>query len=104
MLALDILDQFVVPSDTAFTQGGLLAGDQLIYTFGCPKHGYPDEIMVFDVRQKKLTAHIRNLDEALHGEELESCAIYSGKLMLNTNDGGLYTLCAVPNEKENCDE
>ena len=89
----DILDQFVVPSDTAFTQGGLLTNGLLIYTYGCPKHGYPDEIMVFDVRQKKLTAHIRNLDDALHGEELESCAVYNGNLILNTNEGGIYTLC-----------
>ena len=95
----DICDQFVVPSDTAFTQGGLLNGTQLIYTFGCPKLGYPDEIMVFDVDQKELTAHIQNLDEALHGEELESCAIYCGELMLNTCDGGIYTLCALPKEK-----
>ncbi|MBR5545863.1 MAG: hypothetical protein IKU70_02655 [Clostridia bacterium] len=94
-----ILDQFEIPSDTAFTQGGLLAGNHLIYTFGCPKLGYPDEIMVFDVCRKELTAHIRNLDEALHGEELESCAIYCGELMLNTCDGGIYTLCACPKEK-----
>ena len=100
----DILDQFIIPSDTAFTQGGLLVGDQLIYTFGCPKIGYPDEIMVFDVRQKKQTAHIRNLDEALHGEELESCAVYCGNLMLNTCDGGIYTLSVCPTEKENFDE
>lgn len=97
----DILDQFVVESNTAFTQGGLLAGDLLIYTFGCPKHGYPDEIMVFDVREKKLAAHIRNLDEALHGEELESCAVYSGNLMLNTCEGGIYTLCAYEKESPN---
>ena len=96
----DILDQFTVPSDTLFTQGGLLAGDKLIYTFGLPEQNYPDEIMVFDLTQKKLTAHIRNLDEALHGEELESCAVYCGNLMLNTCAGGIYTLCALPQKKE----
>lgn len=94
-----ILVPFEIPSDTAFTQGGLLAGNHLIYTFGCSKLGYPDEIMVFDVCRKELTAHIRNLDEALHGEALESCAIYCGELMLNTCDGGIYTLCACPKEK-----
>ena len=100
----DILDQFAVPSDTLFTQGGLLAGDKLIYTFGLPEQNYPDEIMVFDLKQKKLTAHIRNLDEALHGEELESCAIYCGNLMLNTCAGGIYTLCALPKEEEPSDD
>ena len=100
----DILDQFAVPSDTLFTQGGLLAGDKLIYTFGLPEQNYPDEIMVFDLKQKKLTAHIRNLDEALHGEELESCAIYCGNLMLNTCAGGIYTLCALPKEEEPADD
>lgn len=90
--AKDIQDQFVVESDVEFTQGGQLTGGVLYYTFGCPKIGYPDRMMAFDVHEKKALYMVDHLDEALCGEEIECCDWYEGKLLCNTCDGGLYVL------------
>jgi len=88
----DILDQFTAESDVMFTQGGTIANGMLLYTFGCPKSGYPTQIMCFDLRGKRLCAVIDNMSEALFMEELECCAVHEGKLMLNTCEGGIYEL------------
>lgn len=90
--AKDIQDQFVVESDVEFTQGGQLTDGVLYYTFGCPKVGYPDRMMAFDVHEKKALYMVDHLDEALCGEEIECCDWYEGKLLCNTCDGGLYVL------------
>lgn len=92
LTAADILDQFVVESDTPFTQGGQLAGGILHYTFGCPKIGYPTCVMAFDVREKTCLYQVDDLTDAMNGEELECCDWYQGKLLCNTCDGGIYVL------------
>lgn len=94
-----IIDQFSVESDIAFTQGGLLVDDKIIYTYGCPKIGYPLEVTVFDLNEKTLAAHVTNLDEAFFGEEVECCGIYEGKLLCNTCDGSIFELRAKAFEK-----
>lgn len=81
----DILDQFAVDSDVMFTQGGTIEGGRLYYTFGCPQSGYPLHILVFDLREKRLRAHVTDLDETLGQEELECCAFRGGTLYVNTN-------------------
>ena len=92
LTAGDIVDQFVVESDTPFTQGGQLTGGILHYTFGCPKIDYPSHVMAFDVKAKKCLYQVDNLTDALNREELECCDWYKGQLLLNTNDGGFYIL------------
>lgn len=88
----DILDQFTVPSGVMFTQGGTIVDGKLIYTFGCPKINYPLNIMVFDLKEKKLLHEIGDMDAAFFGEEIECCAPWRGKLLCNTCDGGIYEL------------
>ena len=88
----DILDQFTVPSDVLFTQGGTIANGKLYYTFGYPKGGYPLNILVFDLQKKCLHAHVENLTEALGREELECCAVYGGQLLCNTCEGSIFAL------------
>ncbi len=88
----DILEQFTVPSDVLFTQGGGIANGKLYYTYGCPKVGYDVEILVFDLKKKCLAAHVGNLNEAFHQEEIECCAVYGGLLLCNTCDGSIFAL------------
>lgn len=95
----DIQDQFTVSSKVMFTQGGTILDGKLIYTFGCPKIGYPVQVMIFDLKEKKLIAEVGNMDEAFFGEEIECCAPFEGQLLCNTCDGGIYTLRYAPVEE-----
>ena len=88
----DIRDQFAVKSDVEFTQGGQLTDGIIHYTFGCPKIGYPNRVMAFDVKKKKALYMVDHLDEAFRGEEIECCDWYEGQLLCNTCDGSLYAL------------
>ncbi len=87
----DILDQFSVESDVQFTQGGTVHGGKLYYTMGLPQKDYPNRILIFDLKEKRLAVQVENLDTALNMEEIECCAVYNGKLYVNTNGGfGIY--------------
>ena len=88
----DILDQFSVPSKVLFTQGGMIHNGLLYYTYGCPKIGYPVQIMVFDLENKCLAAQTGVLSDAFCGEEIECCAYYQGKLLCNTCDGSIFEI------------
>ena len=88
----DILDQFIVPSDVLFTQGGTIEKGKLYYTYGYPKGGYPVNILVFDLQQKCLCAHVGNMTDAFGGEEIECCAFYQDKLLCNTCEGSIFAL------------
>ena len=92
LTAADILDQFEVETDTPFTQGGQLRRGILTYTFGCPVGGYENYVMAFDVKEKKYLYQVDNLSDAMNREEIECCDWYQGKLLMNTNDGGIYIL------------
>ena len=86
----DILDQFTVPSDVLFTQGGCIIGGKLYYTFGYPKGGYSLHILVFDLEGKTLLAQMDDL--AFDGEEIECCGLYRGKLLCNTCNGSIFEM------------
>ena len=90
LTSADILDQFTVESEVLFTQGGTIFDGKLYYTYGCPKIGYPVQIMVFDLKNKCLAAQSGDLSEAFFGEEIECCAPYQGKLLCNTCDGSIF--------------
>lgn len=88
----DILDQFSVPSQIQFTQGGTVHNSKLYYTFGYPKGGYPLRILIFDLKNKTLCAQLDNLTEAFRGEEIECCGVYRNRLLCNTCDGSIFAL------------
>lgn len=92
----DILDQFTAQSDVLFTQGGALLDDKIIYTYGCPKAGYPVEVVVFDLKEKRIMTRISHMDEAFLQEEIECCGLYKGMLLCNTSYGGVFVLNADP--------
>lgn len=88
----DILNQFFVPSDLQFTQGGTVIGRNIYFTYGCPRLDYPLAIAVFDLERRELSAMVDQMDEAFFGEEIECCAEYQGKLLCNTCDGGIFAV------------
>ena len=92
--ASDILDQFVCPYDIPFTQGGMIYGDKLYYTFGCGREKYPNGLRIFDLKEKRLCAKMDLSKGIFADEEIESCSYYKGELLVNTNTehGGYYTL------------
>lgn len=83
--AEDILQQFSVPFDVFFTQGGMLHDDKIFYTFGFGNETYPDALHVYDLREKKLLAKMDLSDSVLKGEEIECCSFYGDELICNTN-------------------
>ena len=87
----DIRDQFTVRSDLLFTQGGAYRNRKIYYTFGCPPK-YTNEIAVFDLEKKTLTARVSHLDEELCMEEIESCEWYNDRLYCNTSKGSVFLL------------
>lgn len=88
----DILDQFTVPSDVLFTQGGTIEKGKLYYTYGYPKGGYPVQVLAFDLNNKCLAAQTGDLSEAFCKEEIECCAVYQGQLLCNTCEGSIFAL------------
>lgn len=86
----DILDQFTVPSDVLFTQGGCIIDSKLYYTFGYPQGGYSLHLLVFDLKRKTLLARMDDL--AFEGEEIECCGLYRGKLLCNTCNGSIFEM------------
>ena len=91
----DIQDQFIVPFDIPFTQGGMIAGNKLFYTFGAGDAERPDGIRVYDLSKKCLFAKADLHDTVMGSEEIESCSFWGSELICNTNakpEGGFYSL------------
>lgn len=91
----DIRDQFAAPFDIPFTQGGMIAGGKIFYTFGLGDQRYPDGLRVYDLKRKCLAARADLSRTVLGNEEIESCSFYGGRLFCNTNakpQGGIYDL------------
>ena len=88
----DIVSQFETPFDVLFTQGGTLRGGKIYYTFGCgkSKHNYPNEMRVFDLAAKKIVGHVDFSQSIFAKDEIECCAFYGDKLLINTHDAVLY--------------
>ena len=91
----DIVDQFTAPFDIPFTQGGMIAGNKLFYTFGAGDEERPDGIRIFDLDKKCLIAKADLHETVMGPEELESCSFWGRELICNTNakpQGGFYSL------------
>lgn len=96
----DILDQFLLPFDILFTQGGMIAGDKLFYTFGLGRDPYPIGLRVYNLTNRCVCGRLDLSSSVLGQEEIESCCFYKGELLCNTNApvGGIYSLGAAPAE------
>lgn len=90
LTALDIVDQFTVPFDILFTQGGTLYQGKIYHTFGFGNDDYPLGIRVYDLAGKAVAARMDLSRSIFADEEIECCAFYRGKLLCNTNHGKIY--------------
>ena len=52
----------------------------------------PMRFRVFDLAEKKIVAKIDLSDSIFSNEEIESCGVYEGTLLCNTNSGKIYQL------------
>lgn len=80
----DIIGQFEAPYDILATQGGTIHDGKLYYTYGFGKVGYPIGMRVFDLRAEKLTARVDFSFTPFGNIEIECCAMYGGRLLVNT--------------------
>lgn len=96
--AKDILEQFTVPFDVFFTQGGMLHDDKIFYTFGFGNETYPDALRVYDLKKRKVLAEMDLSDSILKDEEIECCSFYGDELLCNTNaqPAKIYSLGKLP--------
>jgi hypothetical protein len=86
----DIYEQFVMPYTTEVMQGGTLYNGMLFHAFGYGATS--NEIRVFDVKTGTEIADINALSLPYANLEPESCAIYDGKLYVQTGGGTLYKI------------
>lgn len=81
----DIVEQFELPFDVLFTQGGTLKDGIIYYTFGCGKPHYPDAIRIIDANAGQLIGRVDLSDCMFSEEEVECCAFYGDRLLINVN-------------------
>lgn len=94
----DIEDQFSLPFDILFTQGGTLKDNKIYYTFGLGTETYHLGLRVIDLKNKCLSAGMDLSRSVFSHEEIECCAFYRGELLCNTNSeiGSIYSLGKMP--------
>ena len=86
----DILSQFDLPFDIFITQGGTLKDGRIYYMFGFGTEEYPDAMRVIDLDSEAYLLS-EDLSNTLFAcEEVECCAFYEGRLLINTQAGKLY--------------
>lgn len=86
----DIVEQFELPLDTLFTQGGTIRDGKLWFLFGCGTKDYPDALRVIDLKARAYALR-EDLSQTEFGEEeVECCAFYGESLLINTQKGRLY--------------
>ena len=84
LTAADIIDQFEYPFDILITQGGTIHEDKLYYTFGFGKVGTPVGMRIVDLNEKKLLSRVDFSFTPFGKVEIECCAPYQGKMLINT--------------------
>lgn len=97
---VDIVDQFTLPFNAYITQGGTLKDGKIFYTFGFGREEYPDALRVVDLKTKKYIL-CEDLSHTPFGNtEVECCAFYGDRLLINTQDGKIYE--RIKEEKNEC--
>ncbi|MBR2615809.1 MAG: hypothetical protein IKC69_03945 [Clostridia bacterium] len=80
----DILEQFTLPFHVFITQGGTIRNGKLWYTFGFGREEYPNALRMIDLKEKKYELCEDLGDTPFADEEVECCAFYREKLLINT--------------------
>lgn len=86
----DIVDQYELPFNVFFTQGGTIYDNKIYFTYGTGKEAHPDELRVIDLDKKEYELCENLTDTPFGNNEIECCAFYNGRLLINTQNGKLY--------------
>lgn len=86
----DIIDQFLLPFDVYFTQGGTIYKNILWYTFGCGNAEHPNALRAVDLERKEFVLSEDLSDTQFLDDEVECCGFFSGRLLINTQSGKIY--------------
>lgn len=86
----DIVDQFALPFEAFFTQGGTVRDGKIYYMFGCGNEDHPNRMNVIDLAKKDYALCEDLSGESFHAEEVECCAFYGDRLLINAQGGHIY--------------
>ncbi len=86
----DIVDQFELPFNAFFTQGGTVRDQKIYYMFGCGNEKHPNAMNIIDLKKKEYLLCEDLSKESFHDQEVECCAFYGEKLLINTQDGNIF--------------
>ncbi len=86
----DIVDQFELPFNVFFTQGGTIRKNNIYYMFGCGNETYPNEMRVIDLSKKEYVLCENLSNGPFADDEVECCAFYDDKLLINTQGNKIY--------------
>ena len=89
---LDIVEQFELPFDVYITQGGTLRNEKIWYMFGFGTNDCPNALRVIDLKAKKYELCEDLSKTPFANEEVECCAFYGDKLLINTQKNKIYQL------------
>lgn len=86
----DIVEQFELPFNVFFTQGGTIYDGKIYYTYGCGNEDHPNALRVINLEMKKYELCEELSDTPFGSDEVECCGFYNGRLIINTQHGYLY--------------
>lgn len=86
----DIVDQFELPLNILFTQGGTVRDSKIWYMFGNGNKEYPNGLRVIDLQNKNIELCEDLSNTPFADEEVECCAFFGEKLLINTQGGKIY--------------
>lgn len=86
----DIVEQFALPFNVFFTQGGTIYDGKIYYTYGCGNEEHPNALRVINLETKSYEVCEDLSDKPFGDDEVECCGFYDGRLLINTQFGYLY--------------
>lgn len=86
----DIVDQYELPFNVFFTQGGTIYDNKIYFTYGCGNEDHPNELRVIDLDKKEYVLCENMKDTPFADDEVECCGFYKGRLLINTQHCKIY--------------
>jgi len=86
----DIEEQFELPFNVYATQGGTVRNGEIWYMFGFGNPNYPDALRVIDLKNHKYSLCEDLSNAPFADQEVECCAFYGDRLLINTQGSKIY--------------
>ena len=86
----DILDQYDLPCNILHTQGGTVKDGHIWYMFGAGKEIHPNGMNVIDLKKREYAFFEDLSDAPFANEEVECCAFFGERLLINTQKEKLF--------------